>query len=325
MPSAIEMKADLARRPLFAVAFFVLCEEGIEQPLPVVEGRRFEALESRGEVDQPAPRREIEHTQRARYGKTEPPCRRHPVLIIHQHETGVDRERQFDRGALAGIQFWRRQVVAVYIGIRVHLQPGGRLPDPGTYRCRCLAIGEFIAHHLRRQHPREQFGQQLDIAGQRQVVKRPGIGNGQQRDAPSETEPLQIAAVALQILGRIGSKDFVRGEKFIKPPPCFKTEQPAQLGAAQMPLAELIKRQRFEHPALDRAGSAEEARELVGDADGDFGVGADAGRGVVVHILFLSRGRVSVKFCVGSAGYQASGFGRYVPRSTTRASTAFTP
>jgi hypothetical protein len=58
-------------------------------------------------------------------------------------------------------------------------------------------IGKFIAHGLRRKHALEQFGQQHNIAGQHQIVKRARIGDDEQPDTPSEAEPLQVAAVAL--------------------------------------------------------------------------------------------------------------------------------
>jgi hypothetical protein len=44
--------------------------------LPVIESGRLQALESRGKIDQPAARREIDHPQRAGYGR---PCRRATV------------------------------------------------------------------------------------------------------------------------------------------------------------------------------------------------------------------------------------------------------
>ncbi len=43
-----------------------------------------------------------------------------------------------------------------------------------------------------------------------------------------------------------------------------------------MPLAELVERQRFEHPALDLATSAEPPGEICGNADGDFRQGGGA-------------------------------------------------
>ena len=58
-------------------------------------------------------------------------------------------------------------------------------------------MGQFIVHGLRRKHAPEQFGQQHNIAGQHQMVKRPGIGDDERPDTPSEAEPLQVAAVTL--------------------------------------------------------------------------------------------------------------------------------
>jgi hypothetical protein len=58
-------------------------------------------------------------------------------------------------------------------------------------------IAKFIVRGLRRKHAFEQFGQQRNITGQHQIVKRARIGDDEQPDTPSEAEPLQVAAVAL--------------------------------------------------------------------------------------------------------------------------------
>jgi hypothetical protein len=60
----------------------VLRQQGIEQPLPVIKARRFQAFENCGEIDQPAPGREIEHAQRAGYGEALLARNRHPDPIV---------------------------------------------------------------------------------------------------------------------------------------------------------------------------------------------------------------------------------------------------
>ena len=120
-------------------------------------------------------------------------------------------------------------------------------------------------------------------------MQRPGIGDDQ-RHAGSEAEPLQVAAVALQIVCRVCAEDAVPGQKLIELGAGGKTKQPAQFDPAEMPLPEFVERQRFEHAAFDLAAGAEAPGEICGDADGDFRQG---GGGAVVHIFFLPRRRVA--------------------------------
>jgi hypothetical protein len=103
-------------------------------------------------------------------------------------------------------------------------------------------MGQFIAHGLRREYALEQFGQQHNIAPQHQIVKRAPIGDDEQPDTPSEAEPLQVAAVALQILRRVGAENSVCGQKFIELAARGEAEQLPQFGSAEMPLPELIER-----------------------------------------------------------------------------------
>ena len=100
----------------------------------------------------------------------------------------------------------------------------------------------------------------------------PGIGDDQ-RHAGSETEPLQVAAVALQIVCRVCAEDAVPGQKLIELGAGGETKQPAQFDPAEMPLSEFVERQRFEHAAFDLAAGAEAPGEICGDADGDFRLG----------------------------------------------------
>jgi hypothetical protein len=58
-------------------------------------------------------------------------------------------------------------------------------------------MGQFIVHGLRRKHALEQLGQQHNVAGQYQIVKRARIADDEQADTPSEAETLEVAAVAL--------------------------------------------------------------------------------------------------------------------------------
>jgi hypothetical protein len=165
------------------IALAVLRQQGIEHPLPVIKVRRLQAFESCGEIDQPAPGGEIEHVQRAGCGEAltaRNPS--HPVLIVHQHEIGSDRAGKRDNRAFAPIELGRSAIIAgADIGIGLQVEPGGRLRDPHPYRHWRFAIGKFIAHGLRHEHALEQSGQQHNIAGQHQIVKRPGIGDDEQR------------------------------------------------------------------------------------------------------------------------------------------------
>jgi hypothetical protein len=87
-------------------------------------------------------------------------------------------------------------------------------------------------------------------------MDRPGIGNDQ-RHAGSEAEPLQVAAVALQIVCRVCAEDAVPGQKLIELGAGGEAKQPAQLDPAEMSLPEFVERQRFEHATFDLAAGAE--------------------------------------------------------------------
>ena len=109
----------------------MLRQQGIEQALPVIKARRFQAFENGGEIDQPAPGREIEHAQRAGYGEALLAGNRHPVPIVHQHEIGSDRAGKRNSGALAPIERRHRAIIAGGgSAIGLHVEPGGRLRDP---------------------------------------------------------------------------------------------------------------------------------------------------------------------------------------------------
>ncbi len=105
-------------------------------------------------------------------------------------------------------------------------------------------------------------------------MERPGIGEDQ-RHTGSEAEPLQVAAVALQIVCRVCAEDAVPGQKLIELSAGSETKQPAQFAPAEMPLPEFVERQRFEHAAFDLAAGAEAPGEIRGDADGDFRQGGE--------------------------------------------------
>src|SRR4051794_2626857 len=153
------------QRPLFAFLFARPCPQIVEQTLPVIEACRLQTLESRGEIDQPAACREIEHAQRAGCTETHPTSDSDSVLIVHQYEICADRESQRNNGTLALIQLRRREIIAADVGIWLYIQPGRRLRNPCAHRCRRFGAGEFVPHRLRRQHPIEYAWQQLDIAG----------------------------------------------------------------------------------------------------------------------------------------------------------------
>ena len=124
---------------------------------------------------------------------------------------------------------------------RPHVKPAWRTRDPVAHGRRRFSVGEFILHHLWYEHPLEWLWQQLDVAGQHEVMERPGIGDDQQH-AGSEAEPLQVAAVALQIVCRVCAEDAVPGQKLIELGAGGETKQPAQFDPAEMPLPEFVER-----------------------------------------------------------------------------------
>lgn len=104
-------------------------------------------------------------------------------------------------------------------------------------------------------------------------MKRSGIGDDEQLGAPSEAEPLKVAAVALQILRRVGAEDPVRRQELVELAARGEAEELAQLGPAEMPLSELVERESFERPAPDIARAAETPSQFLGDAERDFQTG----------------------------------------------------
>jgi hypothetical protein len=114
----------------------MLRRQDIEQALPVIKARRFQAFESCGEIDQPAPGCEIEHAQRAGCGEALLARNRHPVPIVHQHEIGSDRAGKRNNGALARIE---RRHRAINAGAG---SASGRTPsqaDAGAIHARTIA------------------------------------------------------------------------------------------------------------------------------------------------------------------------------------------
>jgi hypothetical protein len=96
---------------------------------------------------------------------------------------------------------------------------------------------------------------------------------------------LQIAALAFEIIERVGAEHTVRGKEFIELYARCESEHPAQLGPAEMPLAELIECQRFKYPALDLAAGADETGQLVGNANSNLGVPPAPGSGMLSSIF----------------------------------------
>jgi len=102
-------------------------------------------------------------------------------------------------------------------------------------------------------------------------VKRPGVRNAELPDAPSEAQPLKLAAVAHQILRRVGAEDPMRSQELVEPIVHGEAEKFTQLGTTEMPLADHIERQRLERAgSMSFIGRADEPGGLVGDAQRDF-------------------------------------------------------
>jgi hypothetical protein len=147
-----------------------LRQERIQKPLPVIEACRLQPVEGHREVNEPLPRREVEHTQRASRGELSPAREGHTRLIIHQHEIRLDSQSERDHRALAPIELQSGGRAFACIGIGSYLKPGGRLRDPCPHRRRRFGIRKFVTDGLRRQYPVEQLGQQRDIPRQHQIV-----------------------------------------------------------------------------------------------------------------------------------------------------------
>src|SRR5258707_1062114 len=86
----------------------------------------------------------------------------------------------------------------------------------------------------------------------------------------------QVFSLAFEIVEGVRLEYIVRLEKFIELHARGEAEQPAHFGIGQVAELEFLKGQRFERASLDIAHGAEAARQIIGNADGNFHVGAGA-------------------------------------------------
>ncbi len=137
---------------------------------------------------------------------------RDPGAVVHEDEVGADSKGKCDCGTLALVQSRSGGVVGVPIGIRSDLKPSRKLCDPSPHRRRCIGMRKFIVHRPGHENRLEQLGQHIDRFDQDQIIERPGIGDDKPH-ALLETEPLQVALLALQIVEAVGLKHVMRLQK----------------------------------------------------------------------------------------------------------------
>jgi len=124
----------------------------------------LQACQHRGEIGQPASRREVEHAKRSRDRKSFRACRRDPRPVVHQHEIGPERMRQRNRGALAGVERGQQQR-RKRRGLD-KLEPRRARGQPVPDHRRCARVAQFVTDDRRSEDPSKQARQQVDCFNQ---------------------------------------------------------------------------------------------------------------------------------------------------------------
>ena len=84
---------------------------------------------------------------------------RYSRAVVDQNEVSRERNRKRDHRSFAIVERLRSRIIEDRG--RAHLEPGGRILDPGTYRCGCLAVRQLVAHGRRREHFSKSAGSML--------------------------------------------------------------------------------------------------------------------------------------------------------------------
>jgi hypothetical protein len=170
-------------------------------------------------------------------------CGADALAIIHQYGVSVQFFRQRDRSSLPVIEEreWQRGDRRRWLDA----QPRRREIVPAAHRCRRARMTKLRVHHFRQKHGVEQTGKQVDSADQHQIVRRPGIRDGD-RHGGSDAELVEVPSLALEISQRVGIEHAMRLEEAIQLGARFQPQQSTQVRLGQATRAILLGRERFQ-------------------------------------------------------------------------------
>jgi hypothetical protein len=94
----------------------------------------FQPPKNRSQINQSAPRSEVEHPKSACYRQTSVMCDGDPGAVINENEFGANGNSKRDCGTLALVQSGCCSVVGIRIGIRSYLKPSRTVCDPCPHR-----------------------------------------------------------------------------------------------------------------------------------------------------------------------------------------------
>ncbi len=126
---------------------------------------------------------------------------------------------------------------------------------------------EFGAHPLRREGFLKKARKQPDIAGQDQIMQRPGVGDDKPHGG-SKAEAPQVDPIPDKIVFAKMSRNPARKQEHIE----FATGSEAQIAlqfrSGKMAEAKLLQRECFQGASLKVPRGSETRRQFVGDCDG---------------------------------------------------------
>jgi hypothetical protein len=126
---------------------------------------------------------------------------------------------------------------------------------------------KFIAHRLGHENRLEQLWQQVDCFDQNQIVDGP-VSATTSRMRLSETEPPQVAPLALQIIKAVGLEHVMRLQKTVEGVARTEAKQTAQLVLRKMTKLVFFTRQRFQRTPGEIATRGGEALgDIIGNLD----------------------------------------------------------
>ena len=74
--------------------------------------------------------------------------------IVHEHQLGLDGQRERYRRALALVELRHGNIVGARMN-RTHVKPAWRTRDPVAHGLRRFGVGEFFPYHLGHEHALE--------------------------------------------------------------------------------------------------------------------------------------------------------------------------
>src|SRR5208337_2112326 len=186
---------------------------------------------------------EVEQAQGSRDGKPFGPSDGYSRAVVDQNEVSRERDRKRNRRSFAIVERLRSWIIEDRG--RAHLEPGGRILDPGTYRCGCLRCAPT-------RRARSSEGTLFRKARAGCCFARSVCGNAaaQHQRRPnalaSQAEPAQVLPLALQIIESVVNVHAAVFKKTIQGTACLEAQQTAQFRNGEMAQLVFLEREGFE-------------------------------------------------------------------------------